>query len=92
MKYEEQLLMELKAEINDRVERSELAKAGVRARPAGELLERVAEELERCHAALIAPLMDQLGAILDADVDRQARRLAEGGVEGMLTHLHTQVA
>ncbi|MEU1729012.1 DUF5937 family protein [Nonomuraea sp. NPDC005692] len=71
---------------------SELAKAGVRARPAGELLKRVAEELERCHAALIAPLMDRLGAVLDADVDRQARRLAAGGVAGMLAHLHTQVA
>ncbi|MFC8505916.1 DUF5937 family protein [Streptomyces sp. NPDC057411] len=55
--------------------------------PAGSL-ERLAGLLERAWEALIEPEWPRLRALLEADVAYHSRRLAEGGLERLLTELH----
>ncbi|MFG3348179.1 DUF5937 family protein [Streptomyces sp. NPDC048018] len=55
--------------------------------PAGSL-HWLADLLERAWEALIAPDWPRLRALLEADVAYHSRRLAEGGLERLLTELH----
>ncbi|MEV6977290.1 DUF5937 family protein, partial [Kitasatospora sp. NPDC093806] len=56
-----------------------------------ELLARVTEALERCHARLIAPRWGRMRALLEADLGRRAVALVDGGVEGLFAQLHEDV-
>ncbi|MFI8520408.1 DUF5937 family protein [Streptomyces sp. NPDC085481] len=55
--------------------------------PAG-AVQWVADLLEQAWAALIEPDWPRLRALLEADVAYHSRRLAEGGLERLLTELH----
>ncbi|WP_455354179.1 DUF5937 family protein [Streptomyces sp. SYSU K217416] len=57
------------------------------ARAVGEL----ADLIERAWEALVAPDWPRLRALLEADVSFHSRRLAQGGLEGLLAELHPQV-
>ncbi|MFJ8477841.1 DUF5937 family protein [Kitasatospora sp. NPDC094011] len=59
--------------------------------PAAELLERIADAMERCHAALTAPHWPRMRAVLEADLGRRAAALVDGGVEGLFARLHEDV-
>ncbi|MER7846607.1 DUF5937 family protein [Kitasatospora sp. NPDC096077] len=59
--------------------------------PAAELLERIADAMERCHAALTAPHWARMRAVLEADLGRRAAALVDGGVEGLFARLHEDV-
>ncbi|MFI8827855.1 DUF5937 family protein [Streptomyces sp. NPDC053431] len=54
----------------------------------GGSLHWLADLLERAWEALIAPDWPRLRALLEADVAYHSRRLAEGGLERLLTELH----
>lgn len=72
------------------------AAAGARAAgrlPAAEVaLPRLAGALRRCHDRLVAPHWGRMRAVLDADVGRRAVALVDGGVEGLFTQLHRDIA
>jgi len=55
------------------------------------LLERVADGLTRCYARLVAPHWGRMRAVLEADLDRRAVALVDGGVEGLFAELHGDV-
>ncbi|MEU7021704.1 DUF5937 family protein [Streptomyces sp. NPDC046203] len=55
--------------------------------PAGAVL-RLADLLEETWEALVAPEWPRLRALLEADLAYHSRRLAEGGLERLLTELH----
>ncbi|MCG6494268.1 DUF5937 family protein [Kitasatospora sp. A2-31] len=66
------------------------ARAGTLPAPA-ELLERVADALARCYAQLVAPHWGRMRAVLEADLDRRAMTLVDGGLEGLFAELHGDV-
>ncbi|MFD0520213.1 ArsR/SmtB family transcription factor [Paractinoplanes durhamensis] len=55
-------------------------------------LARLADEISSYWAAAIAPDWPRMCALLDAEVQRRARRLAEGGSAALLNDLHPQVS
>ncbi|MGO4631843.1 DUF5937 family protein [Streptomyces sp. 2RAF24] len=59
--------------------------------PAGALA-RLADLLERAWEALVEPEWPRLRALLEADVAYHSRRLAEGGLERLLSELHPAFA
>jgi DNA-binding transcriptional ArsR family regulator len=64
--------------------------AQFRADPAA-MLARLAATIGRCHDALIAPHWPRMRALLEADIDFRARRMAEAGVERVVAELHRDV-
>jgi DNA-binding transcriptional ArsR family regulator len=54
-------------------------------------LSRLADEIAAYWAAAIAPDWPRMRALLDAEVQRRARRLAEDGSAGLLNDLHPRV-
>ena len=54
-------------------------------------LARIAEEVRRYWEIALAPHWPRIRTLLDAELHRQARRLAEGGAELLLNELHQQV-
>lgn len=61
-----------------------------RADPAATLA-RLAATIGRCHDALIAPHWPRMRALLEADIEFRTRRMAEAGVERVVTELHRDV-
>jgi DNA-binding transcriptional ArsR family regulator len=55
------------------------------------LLGRMAGAIERCHDAVISPHWPRMRAVLEADIDFRARRLASAGVERVIRELHPDV-
>jgi len=52
----------------------------------------ITQELRRYHELAIAPDWPRISALLEAEVFARARRLATGGVGGLLNDLHAQVS
>jgi predicted transcriptional regulator len=61
-----------------------------RADPAA-MLARLAATIGRCHDALIAPHWPRMRALLEADIEFRARRMAAAGVERVVAELHRDV-
>ncbi|MEP6893926.1 MAG: DUF5937 family protein [Gaiellaceae bacterium] len=53
--------------------------------------ELLANQLGAAWEALVAPFWERIGAPIDADIDYRSRRLATGGLRGMLTDLHPDI-
>lgn len=54
-------------------------------------LARLATAIDRCYAAVVAPHWPRMRAVLEADIDFRARRLAAAGVERVIRELHRDV-
>ena len=54
-------------------------------------LSRLAAAIDRCYAAVVAPHWPRMRAVLEADIDFRARRLASAGVERVIRELHRDV-
>jgi DNA-binding transcriptional ArsR family regulator len=55
------------------------------------LLGRVAGAIDRCYSAIIAPHWPRMRALLEADIDFRARRLAAAGIERVIRELHPDI-
>src|SRR5215475_7198871 len=55
------------------------------------VLARLGGAIERCYDAVLAPHWPRMRAILEADIDFRARRLASAGVERVIRELHPDV-
>ncbi len=55
------------------------------------VLDRLAAAIDRCHRAVIEPHWPRMRAVLEADIDYRARRLADGGIERVIRGLHREV-
>jgi DNA-binding transcriptional ArsR family regulator len=55
--------------------------------PAG-ARDRLVEQQRLAWQTLVAPLWNQIRALLDADITTRARHIANGGLEGLFTNLH----
>jgi DNA-binding transcriptional ArsR family regulator len=55
------------------------------------VLGRLAGAIERCYDAVVAPHWPRMRAILEADIDFRARRLASAGVERVIRELHPDI-
>ncbi|HEU0238390.1 MAG TPA: DUF5937 family protein [Micromonosporaceae bacterium] len=55
------------------------------------VLARLAGAIEHCFEAIIAPHWPRMRAVLEADIDFRARRLAAAGVERVIRELHPDV-
>jgi DNA-binding transcriptional ArsR family regulator len=53
--------------------------------------EVLADQLRLAWDALVAPFWPRISALIDADVDHHSRRLARGGLSGMLADLHPDI-
>ncbi len=53
--------------------------------------EILADQLRLAWEALVAPFWARISALVDADVDHHSRRLARGGLSGMLADLHPDI-
>jgi DNA-binding transcriptional ArsR family regulator len=55
------------------------------------MMHRVADAIERCHEALIAPHWARMRGLLDADIEFRARTLSGNGVEAVISGINPEV-
>lgn len=55
------------------------------------MMARMADAIERCHDAVIAPHWERMRVILEADIEHRARVLSDRGAEAVISDLHDEI-